>query len=159
MDHKGTALSLEPFTTEPHPGSFCSHFIKLNALTMSSFSHTKCPKAAVRTAPLGSRLPLGGELTAPAQAGPDGRDGTGCVCQPGHPAVQEDTCVRARGSGSAHLHGQHLCPAGPGHATPCPVAHTPPTRTQHRTRGTSRLELLLIFFLMYHNEQETYVMK
>lgn len=67
MEYQGIALSLEPFTTEPCPEFFCSHLIKLNALLMS-FSQTEHPKAAVRTALLGSLLPLAGELPAAAQA-------------------------------------------------------------------------------------------
>lgn len=132
MEYQGIALSLEPFTTEPCPEFFCSHLIKLNALLMS-FSQTEHPKAAVRTALLGSLLPLAGELPAAAQALRPWWDRAR-----GH----EDTCA---GTGSVAVPTCDRC-ALLSHATPRHVAHTHPTRTQHRTRGTVTLELLLIFF-------------
>lgn len=154
-DHQGIALSLEPFTTAPRPESFCSHFIKLNALTMS-FSHTKHPKAAVQTALLGSSLPLEQEFTASAQAlSPEvGRDA--------------DTRVRARGSAAVPTCagwptlGQCVCPAEPCHAMPCHAmphgTHPPNTDPAPHTRDIET-RAFAHFFLMYHNEQETYVMK
>lgn len=62
---------------------------------------------------------------------------------------------RGLGGGTGHAHGDtgtlwhgdtvargSVCPASPA----VPGAHTHPTQTRHRTRGTSTLELLLILF-------------
>lgn len=58
----------------------------------------------------------------------------------GSPAPREEGRDPRTGTRGHAWHGDNRC------ALPCHGAHTHPTRTQHRTRGTSTLELLLILF-------------
>lgn len=129
--HKGVALPLRPLTTAACPESSHDHLVELNAL-LTPFSHTRSRSRDVDCA----------TWLVPSKVSWQHRPRRARTGGQPHARVWGWTRARAPRAG------RHV------------AAHPHPDRDPAPHSGDSGDESFCsFFFLMYHNEQETYVMK